>query len=258
MLKAIMNKICSKYRVIKPRVVVGVPSGITEVEERAVEEAIISSGARNVFVIDEPMAAAIGAGLEVSEAKGNIVVDIGGGTTEVAVISLGGVVISESLRIAGDEITENIINYIKRRYNLTIGEVTAENIKQELGCAMPLMTETEMEIRGRDLSSGFPSSVIVTSSDIELAIKEPIEKIIETVKTTLEQTPPELVSDISETGITLTGGGALIKNLDKLMSEKMETPVYIANEPLDTVVNGTLAMLEDLDNLKNILKRNVI
>ncbi len=254
MLKAIMNKICSKYRVIKPRVVVGVPSGITEVEERAVEEAIISSGARNVFVIDEPMAAAIGAGLEVSEAKGNIVVDIGGGTTEVAVISLGGVVISESLRIAGDEITENIINYIKRRYNLTIGEVTAENIKQELGCAMPLMTETEMEIRGRDLSSGFPSSVIVTSSDIELAIKEPIEKI----KTTLEQTPPELVSDISETGITLTGGGALIKNLDKLMSEKMETPVYIANEPLDTVVNGTLAMLEDLDNLKNILKRNVI
>ena len=226
MLKAIMNKICSKYRVIKPRVVVGVPSGITEVEERAVEEAIISSGARNVFVIDEPMAAAIGAGLEVSEAKGNIVVDIGGGTTEVAVISLGGVVISESLRIAGDEITENIINYIKRRYNLTIGEVTAENIKQELGCAMPLMTETEMEIRGRDLSSGFPSSVIV--------------------------------SDISETGITLTGGGALIKNLDKLMSEKMETPVYIANEPLDTVVNGTLAMLEDLDNLKNILKRNVI
>lgn len=258
MLKAIMNKICSKYKVIKPRVVVGVPSGITEVEERAVEEAIISSGARNVFLIDEPMAAAIGAGLDVSDAKGNIIVDIGGGTTEVAVISLGGIVISESLRIAGDEITESIINYIKRRYNLIIGEVTAENIKQEIGCAMPLMTETEMEVRGRDLSSGFPTSIIVTSEDIEMAIKETIQKIIETVKTTLEQTPPELISDISETGITLTGGGALIKNLDKLMNERTETPVYVANEPLDSVVNGTLAVLENIDKIKNILKRNVI
>lgn len=256
MLKAIMDQICSKYRIIKPRVVVGVPSGITEVEERAVEEAILSSGAREVYLIEEPMAAAIGAGLNISDAKGNIIVDIGGGTTEVAVISLGGIVASESLRIAGDEITEDIINYIKRRYNLIIGEVTAENIKQQIGCALPLMTELSMDVRGRDLSNGLPINITVSSSDIEMAIKESVWKIIEVVKATLEQTPPELISDISENGITLAGGGALIKNIDKLMSERTETPVYIAEEPLESVVRGTQIILEDIDKLKNILKRN--
>lgn len=256
MLKSIMNNICNKYRILKPRVVVGVPSGITEVEERAVEEAILSSGAREVYLIDEPMAAAIGSGLDVSDAKGNIVVDIGGGTTEVAVISLGGVVVSESLRIAGDEITEDIINYIKRRYNLIIGEVTAENIKQQIGCATPLMTELTMEIRGRDLSNGLPTNIVISSNDIEIAIKESVLKIIDVVKNTLEQTPPELISDISVTGITVTGGGALIKNIDKLMSEKTETPVYIADDPLESVVRGTQMILEDIDKLKNILKRN--
>lgn len=256
MLKSIMNSICSKYRILKPRVVVGVPSGITEVEERAVEEAILSSGARDVYLIDEPMAAAIGSGLDVSDAKGNIIVDIGGGTTEVAVISLGGVVVSESLRIAGDEITEDIINYIKRRYNLIIGEVTAENIKQQIGCATPLMTELTMEIRGRDLSNGLPVNMVISSNDIEIAIKESVLKIIDVVKNTLEQTPPELISDISVTGITVTGGGALIKNIDKLMSERTETPVYIADDPLESVVKGTQMILEDIDKLKNILKRN--
>ncbi len=256
MLKSIMEHICNKYRILKPRVVVGVPSGITEVEERAVEESILSSGARAVYLIDEPMAAAIGSGLDISDAKGNIVVDIGGGTTEVAVISLGGIVVSESLRIAGDEITEDIINYIKRRYNLIIGEVTAENIKQQIGCATPLMTELTMEIRGRDLSNGLPTNIVVSSNDIEIAIKESVLKIIDVVKNTLEQTPPELISDISVTGITVTGGGALIKNLDKLMTEKTETPVYIADDPLECVVKGTQMILEDLDKLKNILKRN--
>lgn len=258
MLKSIMEKICSKYRIIKPRVVVGVPTGITEVEERAVEESILSSGARCVYLIEEPMAAAIGAGLNISDAKGNIIVDIGGGTTEVAVISLGGVVTSASLRIAGDEITEDIINYIKRRYNLIIGEVTAENIKQQLGCAKPLMTELLMDIRGRDLSTGLPINMTISSSDIEIAIKESVMKIIDLVKSTLEQTPPELISDISQTGIMLAGGGALIKNIDKLMSEKTETPVYISEEPLESVVRGTQMILEDIDKLKNILKRNDI
>lgn len=257
MLKSIMDKICAKYRIIKPRVVVGVPSGITEVEERAVEEAILSSGARSVYLIDEPMAAAIGSGLNISDAQGNIIVDIGGGTTEVAVISLGGIVTSASIRIAGDEITEDIINYIKRRYNLIIGDVTAENIKHQLGCATPLMTELLMEVRGRDLSSGLPVNITISSSDIEIAIKDSVMKIIEVVKNTLEQTPPELVSDISQTGIMLAGGGALIKNIDELMSEKAETPVYIADDPLESVVKGTQLILEDIDKLKNILKRNV-
>lgn len=232
MLKNIIYKICRRYSIGKPRVVVGVPSGITEVEERAVEEAILQAGAREVYLIEEPMAAAIGANLDIAEPSGNIIVDIGGGTTEVAVISLGGVVVSNSIRIAGDDLDEDIVNHVKRERNLAIGETTAEQIKKEIGCAMPLMSEASMEVRGRDLSSGLPETITVTSSEIEEAMKESISKIVDVVKLTLEKTPPELASDIMEKGIVLAGGGALIKNLDKLISEKTDMPVYVAEEPL--------------------------
>ncbi len=253
MLKNIVTKVCQRYNAGKPRVVVGVPSGITEVEERAVEESILAAGAREVYLVEEPMAAAIGASLDVAEPTGNIIVDIGGGTTEVAVISLGGVVVSHSLRIAGDELDEDIINYIKREMGLAIGETTAEEIKTEIGCALPLMTEMSMEIRGRDLSNGLPRNVIVTSSQIQEAMKDSINEIVEIVKTTLEKTPPELASDIVEKGIVLAGGGALIKNLDKLLSQRTGMPVYIAENPLECVVKGTGKTLEDLERLKNVL-----
>ncbi len=253
MLKNLIEKIGSRYKIGKPRVVVGVPSGITEVEERAVEESVIQAGAKEVYLIEEPMAAAIGANLDVGEPSGSIIVDIGGGTTEVAVISLGGIVISHSLRIAGDELDEDIVNYIKHEKNLAIGETTAEQIKMEIGCAMPLMTEKTMEIRGRDLSDGLPRNINVTSTQIEEAMKESISKIVEIVKLTLEKTPPELASDIMEKGIVLAGGGALIKNLDKLLSMETGMPVYIAEEPLDAVVRGTGKTLEDLERLKTVL-----
>ena len=250
MLKNLMEKIGRRYNIGKPRVVVGVPSGITEVEERAVEESVSESGAKEVYLIEEPMAAAIGANLDVGEPSGSIIVDIGGGTTEVAVISLGGIVISHSLRVAGDELDEDIVNYIKREENLAIGETTAEQIKMKIGCAMPLMTETSMEIRGRDLTTGLPRNINITSVQIEEAMKESIGKIIDIIKLTLEKTPPELASDIVEKGIILAGGGALIKNIDKLISVETGMPVYVAEEPLDCVVRGTGKTLEDLENLK--------
>ena len=253
MLKNIIYKICKRYSIGRPRVVVGVPSGITEVEERAVEEAILQAGAREVYLIEEPMAAAIGANLDIAEPSGNIIVDIGGGTTEVAVISLGGVVVSNSIRIAGDDLDENIVNHIKRERNLAIGETTAEQIKKEIGCAMPLMSEASMEVRGRDLTSGLPETITVTSTEIEESMKESIEKIVDVVRLTLEKTPPELASDIMEKGIVLAGGGALIKNLDKLISKRTEMPVYVAEEPLDCVVKGTGKTLEDLERLKTVL-----
>ena len=253
MLKNIVTKVCQRYNAGKPRVVVGVPSGITEVEERAVEESILAAGAREVFLIEEPMAAAIGANLDVAEPTGNIIVDIGGGTTEVAVVSLGGVVVSNSLRIAGDELDEDIIDYIKKEMGLAIGETTAEEIKKEIGCALPLMTEMSMEIRGRDLGNGLPRNVVVTSAQIQEAMKNSINEIVDIVKTTLEKTPPELASDIVEKGIVLAGGGALIKNLDKLLSQRTGMPVYIAENPLECVVKGTGKTLEDLERLKSVL-----
>lgn len=253
MLKNIVSKVCQRYNAGRPRVVVGVPSGITEVEERAVEESVLRAGAKEVYLIEEPMAAAIGANLDVAEPTGNIIVDIGGGTTEVAVISLGGVVISNSLRTAGDELDEDIINYIKREMGLAIGETTAEEIKKEIGCALPLMTEASMEVRGRDLGNGLPRNVIVTSTQIEEAMKDSINEIVDIVKTTLEKTPPELASDIVEKGIVLAGGGALIRNLDKLLSQKTGMPVYIAENPLECVVKGTGKTLEDLERLKTVL-----
>ncbi len=253
MLKNIVSKVCQRYNAGRPRVVVGVPSGITEVEERAVEESVLRAGAKEVYLIEEPMAAAIGANLDVAEPTGNIIVDIGGGTTEVAVISLGGVVISNSLRTAGDELDEDIVNYIKREMELAIGETTAEEIKIEIGCALPLMTEASMEVRGRDLGNGLPRNVIVTSTQIEEAMHDSINEIVEVVKATLEKTPPELASDIVEKGIVLAGGGALIRNLDKLLSQKTEMPVYIAEDPLECVVKGTGKTLEDLERLKTVL-----
>ena len=253
LLKNLLERVCKRYNAVRPRVLVGVPSGITEVEERAVEEAIMRAGAREVYLIEEPMAAAIGAGIEIEEPSGNIIVDIGGGTSEVAVISLGGIVISNSIRVAGDELDEDIVNYIKKELNLAIGEATAEQIKKEIGCAMPLMSQMTMEIKGRDLNDGLPRTEVITSNQVEKAMKESIDKIVEVVKITLEKTPPELASDIMEKGIALSGGGALIQNLDKLISSETGMPVYVIEEPLDSVLKGTEKTLQDLEKLKTIL-----
>ena len=253
MLKNLISKVCQRYNVVRPRVVVGVPSGITEVEERAVEESVLQAGAKEVYLIEEPMAAAIGANLDVAEPSGSIIVDIGGGTTEVAVISLGGIVVSNSLRVAGDELDEDIVNYIKKEMNLAIGETTAEQIKMQIGCALPLMTDVPMEIRGRDLTTGLPRNIQISSSQVQEAMAESISEIVECVKQTLEKTPPELASDIMEKGIVLAGGGALIQNLDKLLSIKTEMPVYVAENPLDCVVKGTEKTIEDLERLKSVL-----
>lgn len=253
MLKNLISKVCQRYNVIRPRVVVGVPSGITEVEERAVEESVLQAGAKEVYLIEEPMAAAIGANLDVAEPTGNIIVDIGGGTTEVAVISLGGIVVSSSLRIAGDELDEDIVNYVRKEMNLAIGETTAEQIKIQIGCASPLMTDMSMEVKGRDLETGLPKTIRITSTQVLDAMKESLTKIIESVKQTLEKTPPELASDIMEKGIVLAGGGALIQNLDKVLSQRTEMPVYVAEDPLDCVVKGTEKTIEDLEKLKSVL-----
>lgn len=253
MLRNILTKVCQRYNIGKPRVVVGVPSGITEVEERAVEEAALYAGAKEVYLIEEPMAAAIGANMDVAEPSGNIIVDIGGGTTEVAVISLGGVVVSNSIRVAGDELDEDIVNYVKREMNLAIGTTTAEDIKIEIGCALPLMTDLEKQIKGRDLATGLPKTIYITSSQVQEAMQESISKIVDIVKNTLERTLPELASDIMEKGIILAGGGALIKNLDKLLSQKTGMPVLIADNALDCVAKGAGKTLEELEKLKTVL-----
>ena len=253
MLKNLVAKVCQRYNAGRPRVVVGVPSGITEVEERAVQESVIRAGAKEVFLIEEPMAAAIGAGLDVAEPTGNIIVDIGGGTTEVAVISLGGIVVSNSLRTAGDELDEDIINYVKKELGLAIGQTTAEEIKIGIGSALPLMTELSMEIKGRDLQTGYPRTAIVKSSQIEEAMRNSIAEIVDVIKITLEKTPPELAADIVEKGVVLAGGGALIRNLDKLISQKIEMPVYVAEDPLECVVKGTGKTLADLEKLREVL-----
>ena len=253
MLKSMLQKVCQRYNAGRPRVVVGVPSGITEVEERAVEESVMQAGAKEVYIIEEPMAAAIGANLEVAEPNGNIIVDIGGGTTEVAVVSLGGIVTSNSLRVAGDELNEDIVNYVKREMNLAIGETTAEQVKINIGCAKPLLTEESMEIRGRHLATGLPETAIITSTQVQEAMNDSIEKIVDIIKQTLEKTPPELASDIMERGIVLTGGGALIRNFDSLLAEKTEMPVYVADHPLECVAKGAEKTLEDLEKLRTVL-----
>jgi len=256
MLKYFINKACPRSMFgPKPRVVVCVPSGVTEVEKRAVLEAAISAGAKDkdTYLIEEPMAASIGAGLPVEEPTGSMIVDIGGGTTEVAVISLGGVVVSNSIRVAGDELDQDIVNYVKKVYNTAIGETTAEEIKMEIGCALPPVTEITKEIRGRDLTTGLPKTITIYSSEMMEALTEPAMMIVDSVHSVLERTPPELASDIMEKGIVLAGGGALIQNLDKLLSLKTGMPVYIAENPLDCVVKGTEKTIEDLERLKSVL-----
>ncbi len=250
MLKYFIRKATQKKSIFQPRVVVCVPSGVTEVEKRAVEEATIQAGAKDAFLIEEPMAAAIGAGLPVQEATGSMVVDIGGGTTEVAVISLGGIVTSKSIRVGGDELDSFIANYIKKEYSLMIGERTAEQVKIEIGSAIDDHVLGNMEIRGRDLVSGLPKTIEITSSEIYDALKEPVSNIIDAIKATLEKTPPELSSDVMEYGIVLTGGGALLYGLDKLITEETGIPVLIAENPLDCVALGTGKSLDSIDVLK--------
>ncbi|MBU4556864.1 MAG: rod shape-determining protein [Actinobacteria bacterium] len=237
----------------KPRVVVCVPSGVTEVEKRAVFEATMQAGARQAYLIEEPMAAAIGAGLPIQEPTGNMVVDIGGGTTEVAVISLGGIVVAQSIRIAGDEFDDAIIAHVKRVYNVLIGERTSEEIKFEIGSAWPLLEEVDVEVRGRDLATGLPRTISIESEEIREAIEEPLAAIIAAVKSTLEQTPPELASDLMEYGIVLTGGGALLRGLDERLKHETGMPVHVSENALTNVVDGSAMALEEIDALKKVL-----
>ena len=252
MLKEILKKIFRRYNIIKPNIVVGIPNLITEVEKRAVEEALYGSGAEKVLLVEETVASAIGSGIRIEEAKGKMIVDIGGGTTEIAVLSLGGIVTCESLRVAGDKIDFDIIKYIRRKYNVDIGPVTAEVLKQNLGCAMPLMSEKVMTIKGRDLGTGYPVSVEVSSDEMEIAMKHCINQIVDEIKNVLEKTPPEIVSDIVETGIMISGGGALIRDIDKYITEKTGVHVSISPNPLESVVIGTNMIVENLNNFKNV------
>lgn len=255
MLKYFIRKAMNTKSFIRPRVVVGVPSGITEVEKRAVIDASQQAGAREAYLIEEPMAAAIGAGLPVSDATGSMVVDIGGGTTEIAVISLGGIVTSCSIRVGGDEMDSAIVQYIKRIYNLMIGERTAEEIKITIGTAMVTQeTNQTMEIRGRDLVSGLPKTITIESKEVLEALDEPIYKIIDAVRNTLEKTPPELAADVMDHGIMMTGGGALLTNLDRLLAKETGMPVLVSEDALSCVGEGTGMSLENL----NLLKRVVI
>lgn len=250
MLKYFIRKATQKKSLFQPRVVVCVPSGVTEVEKRAVEEATIQAGAKDAFLIEEPMAAAIGAGLPVQEPTGSMVVDIGGGTTEVAVISLGGIVTSKSIRVGGDELDNYIVNYVKKEYSLMIGERTAEEVKIKIGSALDSNELGSMDIRGRDLVSGLPKTIEISSKEINEALKEPVNNIIDAIKSTLEKTPPELSSDVMETGIILTGGGALLHNLDKLVTIETGIPVRVAENPLDCVALGTGKALDSIEILK--------
>ena len=254
MLQIFIKKACNNSIFARPRVVICIPSGVTAVERRAVKEASLKAGARHVAIIEEPMAAAIGAGLPVAEATGSMVVDIGGGTSEVAVISLGGIVTSRSVRVAGDEFDSSIINYIKKKYNLLIGERTAENIKIAIGSAYPYAdNEPSMDIKGRNLLNGLPENITVTSEEIREALSEPLSHVIEAIKVTLEKTPPELAADIIDQGIMLAGGGALLKGLDLLIHAETGMPVKVAERPLDCVADGTGKVLENIDKLIDVL-----
>lgn len=253
MLKNMLRKVCQKYNVGKPRIVVGVPSGITEVEERAVQEAFLQAGAKEVYLLDEPMASAIGAGINVLEPNGKLIIDIGGGTTEVAVISLGGIVCSTSIKVAGNAIDEAIVDYLKKHENIVIGLAQAENLKIELGCAMPLVSEITKEIRGRDIDVGLPKNINISSKEIELAMQRPINDIIEAAINTLSVTPPELASDIMQNGIYLAGGGALIRNLDNLIAQRTGIKTYIADSPLECVAIGAGKTLENFEKMRPVI-----
>lgn len=253
MLRYFIQKVHKRSFMVKPRVVVCVPSGVTEVEKRAVFEATLQAGARAAYLIEEPMAAAIGANLPVQEPTGNMVVDIGGGTTEVAVVSLGGIVTAESIRIGGDEFDEAIIQHVKKEYNVMIGERTSEEIKIEIGSAYPLPEEEDAEVRGRDLLSGLPKNIILSSEEIRAAIEEPLSAIITAIKGTLEKTPPELSSDIMDRGIVLTGGGSMLKGLDERLRQETGMPVHVTEDPMICVVMGSGKALEEIDVLKKVL-----
>ena len=255
MLKYFIEKVHKESFVFfpRPRIVVGVPSGVTEVEKKAVIDATISAGAREAYLIEEPMAAAIGVRLPVQEAAGNMIVDIGGGTTEVAVISLGGIVASRSLRIAGDELNENIVQFSRDEANLLLGEKTAENIKITIGSAYPQEEKMEMTMRGRDLVTGLPKEVLISDEQIRRALSRSIKVLIDNIRATIEETPPELVADIMTSGIILVGGGGMLRGLDKLVSEQTKMPVRLADDPLTAVARGAGIVLEDVEKLKEVL-----
>jgi rod shape-determining protein MreB len=253
MLRHFIQKV-HQHRFAHPRVVVCVPSGVTGVEKRAVEEATLSAGARQAYLIEEPMAAAIGAGLPVAEPTGNMIVDIGGGTTEVAVISLGGIVVSQSLRVGGDEMDEAIVNHIKKEYKLLIGQQTAEEIKLEVGSAFHLKEEVSAEVRGRDLMSGLPKTVVLTSEEVRTALDDPVAQIIDAIKSTLDKTPPELAADIMDRGIVLAGGGALLNGLDERLRHETQMPVQLAESPLTCVAVGSGRSLELIEVMQRTSK----
>lgn len=252
MLRYFIQKVHNRKTLVRPRIVICVPSGITQVEKRAVKESAESAGAREVYLIEEPMAAAIGAGLPITEASGNMIVDIGGGTTEVAIISLAGVVYAKSVRVGGDKLDEAIVQHLKRKYNMLIGERTAEQIKIEIGSAYPEGEVSTMAVKGRDLVSGIPKTLEIDSNEIREALSETVNAIVEAVRIALEQTPPELAADIVDKGIVLAGGGAYLRNLDKLLAEETGLPVVIAEDPLTCVVLGSGKVLDELDLLKRV------
>jgi rod shape-determining protein MreB len=247
MLRYFIQKIHNRKTLVRPRIIICVPFGVTEVEKRAVRESAESAGAREVYLVEEPMAAAIGAGLPVGEPTGNMVVDIGGGTSEVAVISLGGIVVSQSIRVGGDELDDSIINYVKKEYKLLIGQQTAEEVKLEIGSAYPMEEEVQAEIRGRDMVSGLPKTVVLTSEEIRQALEEPLSQIIDAVKETLDRTPPELASDIMDRGIMLAGGGSLLQGLDERLREETQMPAHLAESPLTCVAVGSGRSLEEFE-----------
>ncbi len=254
MLFHFINKVVEKKWFARPRVVICVPSGVTDVEERAVEEVVYSAGAGQVFLMEEAMAAAIGAGIKIDSAEGKMIVDIGGGTTEVAVISLGGIVSSTSIRIAGEDFDKDIVEYIKQKHNVLIGEVAAEEIKSNIGAAFLSMTEDRMQVKGRDLETGLPSTITVCTSDIQEAMRRVIEEILRAINVTLEKTPPELAADVMGAGIVISGGGAYIKNLDRYISNELNIPVHLANNPLECVVRGAGSALGNIEILKKAMK----
>ncbi len=256
MLRYFIQKVHNRKTFLRPRIIIGVPSGITQVEQRAVRDSAEQAGAREVYLIEEPMAAAIGAGLPITEPSGNMVVDIGGGTTDVAVISLAGIVYSKTVKTGGDKMDEAIINYIKRKYNLLIGERTAEHIKMTIGSAYKTEEEAKtMEVRGRDLVSGIPKTLIIDDDEVREALMEQVLTIVNTIKVTLENTPPELAADIVEKGIVLAGGGALLKGIDVLIREETSLPIVIAEDPLSAVVMGTGKALDELNLLRRVSVR---
>jgi rod shape-determining protein MreB len=252
MLRYFIRKAHNRKTLIRPRIIICVPPCITAVEKRAVRESALSAGAREVYLIEEPMAAAIGAGLSITEPSGNMIVDIGGGTTDVAVISLSGIVISRSIRVGGDKMDEVIINYVKKKYNLLIGERTAEMIKMTIGTAYPMEENRTMEIKGRDLIAGIPKTIEIKSEEVREALAEPINAIVETVRQTLERTPPELAADIADKGIVLVGGGSLLANLDVLLREETQLPVMLAEDPFTAVAYGAGRALDSADLLRDV------